>query len=160
MSRRAFTLVETLAAVMLLGILAAAATPLLMRLAQGQSGVASRWQAMRALQELPAATRVAVQDGQLHPMPRHDGWWIQDRLLVRADGLGDAVDQAGAPALGHRWHLIALYRDASGTGTPLAELAQVEVTPPAAKAPASPAPGTPAPGAQAPAGPPPQHGAP
>jgi prepilin-type N-terminal cleavage/methylation domain-containing protein len=77
-----FTLLETLAATVLLGLLATATIPLALRLGHGGLRVDDRLLAQETLQQL-----VNEQPGLAHsgilPIATHPGWWLHRLPLVR-----------------------------------------------------------------------------
>ncbi|MBA3845996.1 MAG: prepilin-type N-terminal cleavage/methylation domain-containing protein [Planctomycetes bacterium] len=77
MSRcHAFTLAETLAAIAVLAVLAAAAMPLTLRLAQGEEQLGMRWHARTALREATADAAALVRSG-IAEVPGHAEWQVR-----------------------------------------------------------------------------------
>lgn len=101
------TLVEVLAAVALLGLLASAVVPLVWRLAQGTERLTERWQAVgdldRLLAGLDATRLLAAADGQPLDPARPDGLWLRVRRLRPASPPAD-------DAATHGWVLVTLSR--------------------------------------------------
>jgi prepilin-type N-terminal cleavage/methylation domain-containing protein len=82
--RRGFTLLEVLAAVVALAMLAAAAMPLVVHLARSRIGIEERLSASSLLDRRVAGieTEGAIADG---PVPDHDGWWFRSTRLRRSE---------------------------------------------------------------------------
>ena len=108
--RGGFTLLEALAAVVTLGLLAAAVVPLLRQL--GRLSVAERLQAQACLRTLAPPGEAASANGQA--IAGHPGW----RLVLSDLSAGpEAAPPPGSPpAAGpaHRWRLLSIQADASG----------------------------------------------
>jgi prepilin-type N-terminal cleavage/methylation domain-containing protein len=99
---RGLTLLETLAAVTLLGLVASAVIPLTMRLGQGELELDARLEARRWLlgQGDPAVAGLDL----VKPVKGHTGWYLHRRAFFRTSG--KPVDGAITPSE-HQWvHLL------------------------------------------------------
>lgn len=81
---RGLTLLETLAAVTLLGLVASAVIPLTVRLGQGELALDARLEARRWLlgQQDPAAAGLDL----VKPVKGHPGWYLHRRAFFRTSG--------------------------------------------------------------------------
>jgi prepilin-type N-terminal cleavage/methylation domain-containing protein len=126
-NRDAFTLLETLAAVTLLAMLAAAVVPLTIHLGHGERGLTERWQARQALTVLALKSHAADSDQGVVPVSGHQGWWLSSALL--APGYQPIATETSTSILAHRWRRLAIYADADAARAPLAEILVVEIPP-------------------------------
>jgi prepilin-type N-terminal cleavage/methylation domain-containing protein len=117
-----FTLMETLAAVLVLGLLAAAAVPMLRRL--DGPALAERLEAQAALRLLAQERQ---QEGVVREVPGRPGWSVHAEALAAGPEPPPPPGQAPADAHPHRWLLLRLR---TSGGTVLAEQAVVEVAAP------------------------------
>jgi prepilin-type N-terminal cleavage/methylation domain-containing protein len=100
--RRGLTLLETLAAVTLLGLVASATIPLTLRLGQGELAIDERLEAQRWLlvQEQGSGDVLDV----VRPVKGHPGWWLHRRACFRTSAR--PPDDGWTP-LGEAWlHLM------------------------------------------------------
>lgn len=111
--RRAFTLLETLAAVTLLAGLAAVAVPLALRLGGGQITVADRMRALELLRNLPPGEAV----GTL-PLKQRAGWFVRCTPLTAGPRPGPT---AGIVPAAHRWVHLAIVDGPDTTAMVLAD---------------------------------------
>lgn len=79
--RRGLTLLETLAAVTLLGLVATATIPLTMRLGRGELDIAERQEAQCWLLALNERNLEAFD--VVRPVKDHPGWWLHQRAFFR-----------------------------------------------------------------------------
>lgn len=108
-ARTGFTLLEALAAVVVLGLLATAAVPLLHRL--GDSGLDQRLQAQALLRSLALPERLPA--GTVIAVPGHPGWNLEISALAPEPEPPPPAGTAPPAAPPHRWLLLAI-RDARG----------------------------------------------
>jgi len=105
MRRRAsFTLVETLAAVALLSLLACAIVPVIQHLAHGDRALRDRYEGRLYITHLGRSLKPTV---KAEPVEGHPGWW------VRCDELSDDAaaplqDHSQDLTIAHQWHQILL----------------------------------------------------
>lgn len=99
---RAFTLLEVLAAVMVLGLLAAALVPLVLHQGRGQGRISDEI-AARTLLSQALATSWRPAAGERREVADHPGWWIEVRPL---DASGTTTTDAVRPT--HRWLVVTI----------------------------------------------------
>lgn len=130
--RHGFTLLETLVAVALLSVLAAAAVPLVQHLGRGELHVADRWQARTDLVNL-LSTQAVPADGQ--PDPGHAGWWIRVHTL-NPDAAAVLANSQTSSRLPHRWFQVLIASGPTDADTVLAETLVVDLLPVPVQSPA------------------------
>jgi prepilin-type N-terminal cleavage/methylation domain-containing protein len=98
--KRGFTLLETLASLVVLGILASSAASFAVRLGRAEIRSAERWQASVLLQSLRNSKTLPEQEG-ITEIPEHPGWWLRAVDLER--------ESAEAPtAIPRHWRSIEI----------------------------------------------------
>jgi len=123
--RHAFTLLETLVAVALLSLLAAAAVPLVQHLGRGELHMADRWSAGADLLKL-VSTHSVPADGQ--PDPGHQGWWVRVHALV-PDAAAVFANSQTSYGLPHCWYQVLIASGPTDADTVLAETLVVDLLP-------------------------------
>jgi prepilin-type N-terminal cleavage/methylation domain-containing protein len=123
--RPGFTLLETLVAVALLSLLAAAAVPLVQHLGRGELHLSDRWTARTDLLNL-LSTHALPADGQ--PDPGHAGWWIRVHALI-PDAAADLANSQTASGLPHRWFQVAISSGPTDADIVLAETLVADLLP-------------------------------
>jgi hypothetical protein len=113
---RGLTLLETLAAVTLLGLVAATAIPLTMRLGQAELDIGERLEARRWLsgQDDPGVAGLDL----VQAVKGHPGWYLHRRGFVRTSA--KPRDDAKAPP-DHRWVHLMVRRGAQSDAEILAD---------------------------------------
>jgi prepilin-type N-terminal cleavage/methylation domain-containing protein len=115
--RRAFTLIETLAAVALLAALAAAVVPLALKLGQGQLIITDQMQAMELLRGLKRADLPEALTGTV-PLKKHAAWFARCTPLAPGPR---PVRPSGSTPPAHRWIHLAIASGPDATATVLAD---------------------------------------
>lgn len=106
-----FTLLESLAAVIVLGLLAAAVVPLLRNL--GQLTLQERMQALVSLGTL--AQREKLVPGTTRPVNGHPGWSLVVSELIAEPEPPPPSDRLPVAGPAHRWLLLSIRADAGGS---------------------------------------------
>lgn len=99
---RGMTLLETLAAVTLLGLVAAAVIPITLRLGHGELALDARMEARRWLlgQQDPSTGGLDL----IKPVKGHPGWYLHRRAFFRTSG---KPPERPLPPPEHQWvHLV------------------------------------------------------
>src|SRR5205823_5070371 len=124
MRRRAFTLLEVLAAVVLLGILASATVPMMLHLGRNHDRLTDRKEAAAALAAMTRASKLV----DASSLPGHPNWQVQQVAL--------AADPPSPPPVGvvpqivpvHQWRWLVV-RDGMGADAPILAERMVLVLP-------------------------------
>ncbi len=107
--RRGFTLMEALAAVITLGLLAAAVVPMLRQL--GQPVVAERLQAQALLRSLAT---LELAPGTVEAVPGHAGWSLRVSELAAEAEPPPPPGRLPPAAPPHRWLLVGIHGAGGG----------------------------------------------
>lgn len=123
--KRAATLLETLAAITLLGVVVSAVVPLILRLGDGERDLLERYAARRWL-----STTTTLQDltsDQTQPVKDRPGWYVQRRTFLRTS---PPAPEVRFPLQPHGWVQYLLCRGPERDAEVLAErLVLLETSP-------------------------------
>jgi prepilin-type N-terminal cleavage/methylation domain-containing protein len=129
--RRGFTLLEVLAAAVLLGMLAAAAVPMTLRLGRGRQILDDRRVAAAFLDQLASSPGRTVAEGSA--VAGHDDWRFQAHDLDGDPSPPPAVGVVPPVAQTHRWRWVAVRAGSTPGAAILAERMVLVLPEPAAR---------------------------
>ncbi len=117
--RRGFTLLETLAALVVLGLLATAASSFALQLGRAEARTGERWQARILLQTLRQGGVLPRQDG-ISDISGHPDWHLRQARL-QEQGISDPTT-----SVPRAWRLVEIVSGSGESQRVLADLVMLE----------------------------------